>query len=50
MEESRDDVGESGQSSKPLDEEAPDPDEDDLDDLDGKRCLPDQEYIPVLQC
>lgn len=48
MGESRDVVGKSGESSKPLDEEAPDPEEDDLDDLDGKRCLPIHDYIPVL--
>ena len=41
MEESRDDVEKNGKSSKPLEEEAPDPEEDDLDDLDGERRLPD---------
>ncbi|SLM40920.1 Pex19 protein [Lasallia pustulata] len=34
MERNPDDVGKSGESSKPLEEEVPDPDEDDLDDLD----------------
>lgn len=46
MERNPDDVGKSGESSKPLEEEVPDPDEDDLDDLDGPRCL--AECHPVL--